>query len=479
MAPTALDLTFGIELEFICVHPPGLFVGISDRGISARSARQHKLKQRGIPVTGHDGYFPDIDFSVDCEPHSRWVVKTDISLLLSTPEWQIVPTDWKAEAVEIASRKLTLSDATTDEIRVVLLEVFALESLGCRMLTNYTTGLHVHVGNSDRWIPLETAKKVFQLGTAFSPTIDKLHDYTRIDPDDSYLRYHFPPGYFHKNNGRLRPGANVFDWLASIESVSSYQELGSLFVVPRGDKYTNGHNSAYNFDNLIISDGREEWTRTKTIEFRQHIGTLDYTTVIAWVALTTQIVTFCHNATDTDFLSLLMQGLDPSISVRDFCCGIGLADVFTRHYTGEADLPQSLAMLSIYSKSPQSRDIFDRLDETNDDEASESTDPGRIEQVLQQKLARGLYGRNPNLNAPGCSVRALDLFHDLVWPSSDTVEVAETAAQSASRVRWDLLTFLSVLYTAQVEELEKGQSNVVCEAEDTMQIESWEGYGDM
>lgn len=178
-----LNMTLGIELEFVCVYPDHAFDSLAQapqdgafgdvfgyfdaKHLRAGPALFLLLQKRGIPVTGWEA----LD-AAEVEEFSTWTLKEDASLSVSKAERELVPGNWNAEDIEINSRKITLSDTQSDwqgELRAIIDTIFKLEDWGCRVLTNATTGLHVHVGNNRDFIPLEAAKKVFQLGTVFAP----------------------------------------------------------------------------------------------------------------------------------------------------------------------------------------------------------------------------------------------------------------------------------------------------------------------
>ena len=96
------------------------------------------------------------------------------------------------------------------------------------------------------------------------------------------------PEYNYGVSGVLK---NAFDWLANIEGVSTYEDLGDFFTCLRpyaGPEWDmNGHHSSLNFDNLFPSEemARYEEYLTGTIEFRQHAGTLDLLEILAWITV--------------------------------------------------------------------------------------------------------------------------------------------------------------------------------------------------
>lgn len=252
---TAHILTFGIELEFICLRPKTDFdtnpYESEDNGIGPLIYRT--LINQGIPATGWED---DDSIDIQWSSHSRWRVETD-ELTLSKKEQERLPDDWTSEAVELSSRKMHFfSDNWRSEVAAVLRVLRQVESSGCRFITNKSTGFHVHVGNNSQRIGLPVAKNVFQLVTAFERLFDELHTVPRIaiPVPRPHAHCYYPPSFFHtygqaydeQKDTRSSP---MFDRLANVKAVRSYQELGALFRVSRLEhgKHcpTTGHNSSY------------------------------------------------------------------------------------------------------------------------------------------------------------------------------------------------------------------------------------------
>ncbi|KAK4539515.1 hypothetical protein LTR36_010860 [Oleoguttula mirabilis] len=355
-----LNLTFGVELEFICVYPPGCFDNcvpnpgdlVEDSVGMVRAAGAviyHAFRRAGIPATGHECL--DDDSTCDAASHSRWRVEDDCCDP-SVSESTVIPEGFITEDVELSSRKFDFNrDDWRSEIKAVLDILAGLEasSKGCRFITNESTGFHVHIGNGDEKIPLRAAKNVYQLATAFERCFDLLHTAPRITPpkiDGPWFFLYAPPSFFHCHNGACGTGkykAMMYDWLASIEERESYEGLGRLFQVRREEMsaaypVTHGHNSAYNFDNLFASRIRHEETLTKTIEFRGHTGTLDFLEIVTWVLLTTQMVKYGHEAGDVEMLALCAHGVDLDFELRDVLSAIGCHPELIAHYMNEEDM---------------------------------------------------------------------------------------------------------------------------------------------
>ncbi|GAB1739787.1 hypothetical protein NU219Hw_g4724t1 [Hortaea werneckii] len=389
------NLTFGIELEFLCVYAPGCFTRCvpdpaillpqyPDQPVSeAGAAIYHALLDAGIPATGHESL--DEDINDPSPPYTRWSVTEDICNLSLTERLHLPP-HYRVETVELSSRKLPFHPPSLwqNELYTVLRLLHNLEQkTGCRFLTNSTTGLHVHVGVPDqaKKIPLRTAKNLLQLVTAFEGRIDLVHAINRIrnprtEEEVEGAILYAGPSFFHSVNNLNHPSspltsttggkrqlrANIFDWLATIERTTSYASLASVLKIRDPERFPmyssgdggSGKVSAYNFDNLLSSsavetegyeDEDEGEEGTGTIEFRQHCGTLDFLSICAWVYLTVQMVEFCSRVREEEFLCLLSRSVDWRFTLRDFLSAIGVEGEVVRHFVEEGEAGETIGVL--------------------------------------------------------------------------------------------------------------------------------------
>ncbi|KAK4998960.1 hypothetical protein LTR66_001915 [Elasticomyces elasticus] len=293
----SLNLTFGIELEFVVVYPrshlyrlyPQLLHDTQEEH-PAGWAIHHFLRGRGIPVTGYE----DLDEDVRAfAPYTAWRVDTE-DHELDVQESRAMPgEDYSQESVELASPRFWVADPYWPrKIMTVLQALKDLEKfLKCRTICN--TGLHVHVGNGDEKVPLKTCKNVLHVVTAFERCFDILHTGPRIMHNTQHVNC---PSFFFRHSPITNRDDRLLAWLGAIEKCSTYEDIGELHVVRRPNtghpNETTGHNAAYNFDNLFADPeiGRYEEHLTNTIEFRQHVGTLDPGEIFAWIGLVTHLL---------------------------------------------------------------------------------------------------------------------------------------------------------------------------------------------
>jgi hypothetical protein len=340
------SMTFGIELEFIVVAPNNYF-----QPEDAIAAIYRALVAAGIDSTGHERYDEDADIFGSGPEFSQWVVQSEGGLFLSDTEAADINLfETRTHGVEISSRKFSFAEDWKAELETVLGVLYSFSQSGCKLITDATTGFHIHVGFGHEIVPLCTAKSVLQFCTAFEDRLDALYATDRIDVDceesvnngahfNAGLAWHF------QNNKATDFGPNVFHWLASIEEVSSHKQLSAFFknTYPFEDEFVvSAHWSTVNVDNLY-SNGHSN--PLGTIEFRQHHGTLVLREIMAHIELKRTIVTYCHFASDLEFLQLCSQVSNPDFKLRSLCIAIGarteLVELYDSVYSSATEHAQT------------------------------------------------------------------------------------------------------------------------------------------
>ncbi|KAK4899532.1 hypothetical protein LTR27_003265 [Elasticomyces elasticus] len=287
MANLLENLTFGIELELIAAWPRQLY-GEGPQ-FSAVQAIHLALLGAGVAVTSKEPGWEDRH-----DEFRHWGLKPDL-IRLSAAETAAVPKNYVVESVELASRRFDFyRDDWRGEIKRVIDVVARLDNVGARFFTNSSTGLHVHVGNGDKYLPLRTAKNLMQLATAFERVTDTIHSTNRIAypkifrPEASTIGdfFHTPLSWFHLNNGKTQRGM-LYDWLGSIELARSIEALNKICSVSE-----------------------------------PHAGTLDFLEILHWVMLTTSMIRYCSLAPVSAFLALCAHGIDGHFDLRDLLSAI-------------------------------------------------------------------------------------------------------------------------------------------------------------
>lgn len=275
MDPSPFILTFGVELEFIACYNPA---GYEDQRLNAEGkvwteelnlslhqkygilVRMHMiqiLNENGFPTNG----FEDTDFS-------KWTIDTDgtVTSVESSGNW---------EAIELKTPIFHSTRAALEQIeRVTKLLVSKF-----RLFTNEKCGLHVHVGNENRGFDLPTLKKFCSLITAFERQLESLHPPSRVqNPYAKSVRETF------------NRGATLTQKLFIIDKLETVQDLIVRFHGTHDGDYNKY--MAYNFFNLHQSFPEP----LRTIEFRQHRGTLDPKLITNWIMVACSLVNISYAA---------------------------------------------------------------------------------------------------------------------------------------------------------------------------------------
>lgn len=242
-------MTLGIDFEVIVISPARFFFNLaSDPGASysrrnmnyLMDAISNDLAARGIDGSGR---------VCDHGNYSKWCLRrTYERVTLSAAEAKYIKIldedeedeDLEEEApavqsLKICSPKFSVHEDWQTEVQQVLQTIKAYEVMGCSVITNETTQLHVHIGFGDTIMPLRTAKNVLQLCTAFEDRLDEIHSSSQIDqnPDAGLPAervFNADLGWHFSKNEDMNASNNFCHWLGIIERCSTFEELGRLFL---------------------------------------------------------------------------------------------------------------------------------------------------------------------------------------------------------------------------------------------------------
>lgn len=182
------------------------------------------------------------------------------------------------------------SFATVERVAELLKEKY-------NVFVNPTAGFHVHVGDHHRGFPIPVVQKLMAFIWAFEPSILTAHPANRHGPSNGGsihclpLRYGVRPISHEAINLSPSRGSHFMDIIYTIlksdgfEDIQHIKELLSPHEshMDRSDMYQ----SAYKLGHL------ENEGPKKTIEFRQHTGTLDGERATRWAMFCVLLVKFC------------------------------------------------------------------------------------------------------------------------------------------------------------------------------------------
>ncbi|KAI9696014.1 MAG: hypothetical protein M1836_005845 [Candelina mexicana] len=285
MTSTSLTLTFGIELEFyVKVYMPKYINADELIPLLVAADPDHrpylrtryltqKVYNEIICAISNSGYKAGWSDWLDGE---AWLIMDDSTITVPRVPPQDAQ-DWIYMSAELKSPVLRFDLNSLNEITSVINQLTSRYSISI----NQSCGFHVHVGNSVHGFPLQTLKNFYTLAAAYENQIQSIHPPDRLDhhfcaPISSYLPMSIPKK------------------AAIIAEASSIEDFVMLVTNPLS-RYT-----AYNLHGLVHGP-------FKTIEFRQHAGTMDIPAIAHWVRFVGGLVAWAHAAGPHHLLWLLQK----------------------------------------------------------------------------------------------------------------------------------------------------------------------------
>ncbi|CAG8977003.1 hypothetical protein HYALB_00012855 [Hymenoscyphus albidus] len=252
------------------------------------------------------------------EQSGSWALDTDPSLVAPNIRGKDDPNaNYHFHRVEICSPILLF----TEKSLAAVAEVCGILSSNSRIHLNASCGLHVHIGNGMDVFAVETLSKLMATVFTFEPTIDKIHpaarrNYPRICP--------------------MAPGLRIRDLFELV----CYQDRDAAIT----------NRMAYNIVNLlenepgkprIVIGGGEGLigvkNSKKTIEFRQHAGTISPEQVTNWISFCAFLVQFSQSVDETLLRTFLQRhAASTDLSIGEICSALGMWEV-SRYF---GNLPQ-------------------------------------------------------------------------------------------------------------------------------------------
>lgn len=305
--------TFGVELEFIVRYriedyEPAFALGEGDlwpeHQYMCRSAQFSAIVGKHIVATLREAAYVVNDVSSRIN-YEKWTVATDGSISWDDLEiscgFDYCGVEFKTPALHCSEEALTLIQRAV----MIIKSHF-------QVIVNQSCGLHVHVGNRDAGFPLQTLKNIGMLATIFERQIDMIHPEHRL-----------ASLYAQRVACQFRQ-MGPFERAQRINAIEELEELIDCYHL-RSSGVREGY-MAYNFLNLVTGRG------LKTVEFRQHGGSLDPEVIVRWAQLTIAIVIIAHNAGAQGFAQLVHDhALDSDYTIIDLLHDLDL-DELANHY---------------------------------------------------------------------------------------------------------------------------------------------------
>lgn len=276
MSATPFRMTFGVELEFIVnysrddYNQNDLLAGDGTLWPAEISPTLHHkygilVRLKMIQLLQENGFSTN---AYNCHDFSKWTVATD-----GTVAPDDVSESWYA--IELKTPVLDCARHSWEQVEMVV----QLLVSNFRLYVNETCGLHVHVGNGNRGFDLRTLKNFGSLIAVFERQLNSLHPPDRLD-----TKYAKPVGML------FDPEASPMDKLVTINELDTLKELIIFFHCMDDECEDYDKYMAFNFLNL--QETLDEPFRT--IEFRQHQGTLDPKMITNWIMVACNLVRLSH-----------------------------------------------------------------------------------------------------------------------------------------------------------------------------------------
>lgn len=516
------NTTVGVELEFVFLCPQDVCRAIAkkhDWVLLDHAARYmihqalqavyetpcwvegcHGSHRRHLPVApfdrdlAEDSDSEDTNMSDDSDspvssPYSGWIVSRDLSVSLSPEETATISTSttplddddfgFHITPIEIQSRIMNANKPTTcpghreyhDEAYNYRFEVEHVIQLlntqfnnpqrpGYRMITNSSSGLHVHVGGQEPQDRAHTARGVMAMNTAFERAIDEVltiprisgymsdpYDDRRADPVliqgvDEGKAYDYPGsnevglleqsghGHFCRSLSFIHIegiGSATFHRRMNRDRASTFktreEAIDPVFyaaetrlhvpawlyimmttksVMDLSDLWcmSMGHMTNINLDNIRenLEDGGQKWT----IEYRAHAGTLDVMEIVCWMDWTTKLTDYCSRISSVSLTEYIHScWADPDFTflqlLEDVGCQQETQEFYQRMFTDKYAAERRDAVMEHESRYPDT-DILKQLVEVSENAKYEKKLHRHVQEKITRKLHKGLYGKFPKDN---------------------------------------------------------------------------------
>jgi hypothetical protein len=262
------------------------------------------LKSAGLPAVVDSTYRP----TDEAPEHSQWNVGSDGSLSCRREGYS-----W--EAIEVRSPAYFFCPEALDAIRIAC-EVL---TSNLRVEINDSCGLHVHVGNGGRRYSLATIQNLMALLWTFEPQLSSVHPDSRQDPYYARSMRACSDLAFSSERQEERE-MRMKHWIPTrmktrpvLQRMLNQDAVAVIFgyndvvgeILP--NLSTGANQFAYNLRNLRRTRRGSTYQDKKTVEFRQHEGTLDPDRTIMWVRTVVGLVEVAALASRADLMEFLAE----------------------------------------------------------------------------------------------------------------------------------------------------------------------------
>ena len=310
-------------------HPRSNKLNFLVRRSIAMFLQENSVQVNEISWLGECPAFLDLDPNEGrqrIESYKKWTVESDSSIEHYpggglTPPW-VCDREWEYTGVELKTPAFRFNRAALDEITTVI------ELIRSRFdaFTNVSCGLHIHVGNNGHdGFPMQTLRNFCKLVTVFEQQICSLHPDHRIANE-----YCTSPGLAMQE-------MSLWERALTLEQITDLPGLCRYFN--RAGNYWT-HLTAYNLFNLDVA-------AMKTIEFRQHAGSLEPLEITTWAETVVSLLGVAHLDGDLGCWELIQDHIgDENFSVIDLFQSLGMFKIADYYRNGRTyDHPRDIWLL--------------------------------------------------------------------------------------------------------------------------------------
>lgn len=294
-------LSFGIELEFCVGYVPRGTANPNPsdgRRVHFKDLSDYPASQNtpdGKPMTptviiqqdiiqtlvdkGYAAKSHNYSGQADDIPPEEWWLMSDSTISLPEDE----PKGYEFVKIEIASPAWFACNRALKQVEAVI----RLLEKTYYVVTNISTGLHVHVGRRKDGFQFEHMRDLIAILWAYEHQFSSIHPQSRVFNDQWHL-----PMRKHSNYARSKAlGGRPIDGMNYFLSLTNMQVLLKEATCLR-------RHGEYNFANMMPRD--DGIPIRKTIEFRGHEATFDSERIRNWILTVVGIVDWVRSASDFD-----------------------------------------------------------------------------------------------------------------------------------------------------------------------------------
>jgi hypothetical protein len=292
-------LTFGVEIEFALatlqpekadIEWDGRYAHLPNDKHGVNRWREENVRPHIAATLIHEGIRATAE-----DPRNTstlWVVKKDRSIKTRDNR-----STYDYYQIELVSPPMEFCEESLNNIMRVCEALTRYYRIDC----NESTGLHVHVGNKSQGFEFEIVRRLMAILWTFDLQIQTIHSKERNNAlycagfrNQSALTQMVADNFPDMPIGRV--GLECL-----LDGTKTIEELRKL-TEPTGNAATYGTRGAYFIGNVDLSGSVEVMGYMKpTVEFRQHVSTLDPERLTQWVRFCVHVVEFAR-AVDNETL---------------------------------------------------------------------------------------------------------------------------------------------------------------------------------